>query len=78
MLCSLEGETIFDPFMGSGTTGEAVEVLGNRSFYGIEKDFDYFVVAENVIKSAQRDSLRLLTQHAPDVGNGAAQKGMFD
>jgi len=67
MLCSLSGETIFDPFMGSGTTGEAVQVLGERSFYGIEKDFDYFSVAENVIKSAQRDSLRLLTQREPDL-----------
>jgi site-specific DNA-methyltransferase (adenine-specific) len=32
-----EGETIFDPVMGSGTTGLAA-VLLNRSFVGVERD----------------------------------------
>ncbi len=66
VLCSDEGETIFDPFMGSGTTGEAVKVIGGRNFYGIEKDFDYFSVAENVISKAQQGSIRLLTPLALD------------
>lgn len=66
VLCSNEGETIFDPFMGSGTTGEAVKVIGGRNFYGIEKDFDYFSVAENVISKAQQGSIRLLTPRAAD------------
>ena len=38
------GEIILDPFMGSGTTGEASLNL-NRDFIGIEKDQDYFEIA---------------------------------
>jgi DNA modification methylase len=40
------GDTILDPFMGSGTTGEACANLG-RNFIGIEKDRDRFEVAKN-------------------------------
>lgn len=38
------GDTVLDPFMGSGTTGVACKRTG-RSFIGIEKDPDYFRVA---------------------------------
>jgi site-specific DNA-methyltransferase (adenine-specific) len=38
------GETILDPFMGSGTTGVACATLG-RKFIGIEKRPDYFDLA---------------------------------
>ena len=46
------GDTILDPFMGSGTTGVACVELG-RNFIGIEKDLTYFNIATNRIKSAQ-------------------------
>jgi site-specific DNA-methyltransferase (adenine-specific) len=39
-----EGETVLDPFMGSGTTGVACLKLG-RKFIGIEKRPDYFDLA---------------------------------
>jgi len=39
-----EGETVLDPFMGSGTTGLACMKLG-RKFIGIEKRPDYFALA---------------------------------
>ena len=39
-----EGETVLDPFMGSGTTGIACAMLG-RKFIGIEKRADYFELA---------------------------------
>lgn len=38
------GETVLDPFMGSGTTGVACAKLG-RKFIGIERDPRYFEIA---------------------------------
>lgn len=50
---SLEGETILDPFMGSGTTGVAAMQLG-RKFIGIEIEPKYFDIACKRIENAQR------------------------
>ena len=47
---SNECMTIFDPCMGSGTTGIACKNL-NRNFIGIEKDEDYFKIAEQRINA---------------------------
>jgi len=47
-----EGDTILDPFMGSGTTGVACVQTG-RNFIGIEIDPTYFAIAERRIKEAQ-------------------------
>jgi DNA modification methylase len=47
---SNEGMTIFDPCMGSGTTGVACKNL-NRNFIGIEKDENYFKIAEQRINA---------------------------
>ena len=43
---------VFDPFMGSGTTGVAAVQLG-RNFIGCEINPDYFAIAERRIKQAQ-------------------------
>ena len=43
------GDVVFDPFMGSGTTGVAC-VNTNRNFIGIELDKNYFRVATDRIK----------------------------
>ncbi len=45
--------TIFDPFMGSGSTGVAA-VQMQRRFIGIERDPDYFDIACRRIEDAQR------------------------
>jgi site-specific DNA-methyltransferase (adenine-specific) len=45
---SNEGDTILDPFMGSGTTGKMAKLL-SRNFIGIELDVDYFKMAEKQI-----------------------------
>jgi len=43
-LCAAEGETILDPYMGSGTTGIACIRTGRR-FVGIEKDPAHYATA---------------------------------
>lgn len=50
---SAVGDTIFDPFMGSGTTGK-MALLNGRNFIGIEKDETYFEIAKKRIKEAQK------------------------
>lgn len=49
---SNEGDTILDPFMGSGTTGVACVQTG-RNFIGIEIDPTYYAIAERRIAEAQ-------------------------
>jgi len=46
-----EGDTVFDPFMGSGTTGIAC-IQTNRNFIGCEISPEYFAIAEKRIKQA--------------------------
>jgi len=46
------GDTILDPFMGSGTTGVACVQTG-RNFIGIEIDPGYFEIAKKRIAEAQ-------------------------
>lgn len=42
------GDTVFDPFLGSGTTGKMAKQLG-RNFIGIELDKEYFEIARKRI-----------------------------
>ena len=55
---SNEGDLVFDPFMGSGTTGKMAK-LNNRRFIGIEKVEEYFNIAkeriENTLKENEED-----------------------
>lgn len=46
-----KGDTICDPFMGSGTIGIACKKL-NRKFIGIELDETYYNIARNRIENA--------------------------
>ena len=46
------GSTIFDPFMGSGTTGVACVQL-SHNFIGCEIDPQYYAIAERRIRDAQ-------------------------
>jgi site-specific DNA-methyltransferase (adenine-specific)/modification methylase len=52
-LTFIKGQTILDPYMGSGTTGVAAVQLG-RSFIGIEIDPAHFDIACRRIEDAQR------------------------
>jgi site-specific DNA-methyltransferase (adenine-specific) len=49
---SLENEIVLDPFMGSGTTGEAC-IKNNRKFIGIEIDETYFNTAKQRIREVE-------------------------
>jgi DNA modification methylase len=49
----IKGNVVFDPFMGSGTTGVACVQTG-RKFIGIEIDEKYFNIAVKRIKDAQQ------------------------
>lgn len=51
---SFEGDTIMDPFMGSGTTGVACMDL-KRKFIGIDLDVKYFEIAKSRICQTQRN-----------------------
>jgi DNA modification methylase len=48
---SNEGDTVLDPFLGSGTTGK-MAVLHGRHFIGIEREPKYLAIAENRIADA--------------------------
>ena len=50
------GETVLDFTCGSGTTGVAAANTGRR-FIGIERDPDYFAVAQSRIQKAQADAI---------------------
>ncbi len=50
-IASNEGDTVFDPFMGVGSTGDAAIRMG-RSFTGIERNEDYFRAAERRLRDA--------------------------
>ena len=45
---TMDGGSVIDPFMGSGTTGVACANL-NRKFIGIEMDDKYFDIAKDRI-----------------------------
>lgn len=59
-LASKPGDTILDPFMGSGTTGEAALRLGRR-FIGVEREAGWFAVAQKRLQSASMQSPLLET-----------------
>ena len=56
LLSSNEGDLIFDPFMGSGTTGVAC-LNTNRNFIGIELNEDYYNIAKERIEEAKTSTV---------------------
>ena len=53
---SKENDLVFDPFMGSGTTGVACKDLG-RNFVGVEIDENYFNIAKGRIENGHTETL---------------------
>ena len=50
--CSKEGDIVYDPFMGSGTTAVAC-IKEKRHFIGYEITKEYFDIAQERIKQEQ-------------------------
>ena len=48
-----KGDTVFDPFLGTGTTAVVAKKLG-RNYYGIEKDKKYIKAAQDRINKAKK------------------------
>ena len=55
---SNEGETVFDGFMGSGSSGVAA-LQNNRKFIGCELDLNYFEMAQKRIDNAMNKPKKL-------------------
>jgi site-specific DNA-methyltransferase (adenine-specific) len=53
---SREGDLVFDPFCGSGTTGVAAKELG-RFFVGAEREGEFAELAERRIRAAAREGV---------------------
>ena len=51
---SNEGDVVFDPFLGSGTTAVVAKKLG-RHYIGIEKEKEYVAYAEFRLEQAERN-----------------------
>lgn len=51
-LLTYEGDVVCDPFLGSGTSGDAAVRL-KRSFIGVEKSADYYQMAKDRIDTAE-------------------------
>jgi DNA modification methylase len=60
------GDTVLDPFMGSGTTGVACAQLGRR-FTGIELEPRYFDIACRRIEDAQRQGKLFEPEPQPEL-----------
>ncbi|MEL7783789.1 DNA methyltransferase [Citromicrobium bathyomarinum] len=58
IIANVAGETICDPFMGTGSTGVAAVKAGKR-FYGIERDPRWFEAAVTRISEAVDEGARL-------------------
>ena len=55
---SNEGETVLDPFCGSGTTG-AVAVENKRNFVGIDNNSDFLDIAKQRIEEKHQQGIHL-------------------
>ncbi len=60
-----KSDTIFDPFMGSGTTGVAAIEMG-RKFVGIEREPKYFEIACKRIEQATKQEDMFIPKKQPE------------
>ena len=53
MACTEEGDTVLDPFLGSGTTSAVAKML-NRNSMGIEKEKKYLPIIKKRLNPPQK------------------------
>ena len=53
MASTNKGDTIFDPFLGTGTTAVVAKKLG-REYFGIEQNKNYFLSAKKRIHATKQ------------------------
>lgn len=74
IICNVAGQTVLDPFLGSGSTGVAC-VKAGRSFIGIERHEPYFEIACDRIRRAYAQSDLLVSP--PPVTAVPRQEGLL-
>ena len=60
-LHTMTGATVFDPFMGSGSTAIAAD-LTERNFIGVETDITYFSIAQQRLQAARAGAPLIIKQ----------------
>lgn len=76
LLGSIEGQTVLDPFMGSGTTGVVAKKL-NRQFIGIEINKEYFEISINRLNLTESGTINF--DYSPNESNsGTKQLAILD
>ena len=75
---SSEGDIIFDPFMGSGSTGVAALQTGRR-FVGCELSQEHFATAEKRMRQAalQPSFFHVAQQSVQRTGGESGQQNLF-
>ena len=61
-IASNPGDLIFDPFMGSGSTGVAAK-LSDRNFIGFELEHEYYELSKNRIDSTSSYNLDFFVEN---------------
>ncbi len=63
---SNEDDMVFDPFLGSGTTGK-MAIINNRNFIGIEKVEEYYNIAVERIEKYKNNNLKNINTSNNDI-----------
>ena len=62
MLSSKPGDTVFDPFAGSGASGVAADVC-SRNWIGCELDEEMYIKSKNWLDNYDKELVKEYIQH---------------
>jgi len=76
-LVAAPGQTVLDPFLGSGTTGMAAKLEG-VAFIGVEREAEYLAIAHRRIAAVEQPAILALSEDAMDAWDpDAEQLGLY-